>query len=83
MRTKRIEYENDTIMVDKDLEKTIEEKSKDFVNDILSNVGKEYLIPDLEQVILRNIMFAIVNRQMFEFYDVDMEDFDIDRDAED
>lgn len=73
MRTKRLEYENGTIMVDKELEETIREKSNAFVNDILSNVGKEYLIPDVEQVILRNVIFAIINRQTFEFYDIDME----------
>lgn len=71
MRTKRLEYENGTIMVDKELEETIREKSNAFVNDILSNVGKEYLIPDVEQVILRNVMFAIINRQTFEFYDME------------
>ena len=60
-------------MVDKELEETIREKSNAFVNDILSNVGKEYLIPDVEQVILRNVIFAIINRQTFEFYDIDME----------
>ncbi len=73
MRTKRLEYENGTIMVDKELEETIREKSNAFVNDILSNVGKEYLIPDVEQVILRYVIFAIINRQTFEFYDIDME----------
>ena len=71
MRTKRIEYKNGTIMVDADLEETIREKSNAFVNDILSNVGKEYLIPDIEQVILRNVIFAIINRQTFEFYDME------------
>lgn len=63
MRTKRLEYKKGTIMVDEDLEETIREKSNAFVNDILSNVGKEYLIPDVEQVILRNVIFAIINRQ--------------------
>lgn len=58
-------------MVDKELEETIREKSNAFVNDILSNVGKEYLIPDVEQVILRYVMFAIINRQTFEFYDME------------
>lgn len=71
MRTKRLEYKNGTIMVDKELEETIREKSNVFVNDILSNVGKEYLIPDVEQVILRYVMFAIINRQTFEFYDME------------
>lgn len=71
MRTKRLEYTKGTIMVDKDLEETIREKSNAFVNDILSNVGKEYLIPDVEQVILRNVLFAIINRQTFEFYDME------------
>ena len=33
-RTKRLEYEKGTIMVDKDLEETIREKSNIFVNDI-------------------------------------------------
>lgn len=73
MRTKRLEYKNGTIMVDKELEETIRKKSNVFVNDILSNVGKEYLIPDVEQVILRNVIFAIINRQTFEFYDIDGE----------
>lgn len=71
MRTKRLEYTKGTIMVDKDLEETIREKSNAFVNDILSNVGKEYLIPDVEQVILRNVLFAIINRQTFEFYNME------------
>lgn len=60
-------------MVDKELEETIREKSNAFVNDILSNIGKEYLIPDVEQVILRNVIFAIINRQTFEFYEIDEE----------
>ena len=73
MRTKRLEYKKGTIIVDEDLEGTIREKSNTFVNDILSNVGKEYLIPDIEQVILRNVIFAIINRQTFEYFDIDME----------
>lgn len=58
-------------MVDKELEETIRKKSNVFVNDILSNIGKEYLIPDVEQVILRYVMFAIIDRQTFEFYDME------------
>lgn len=73
MRTKRIEYESGYIAKDEKLEKEIMVAAKEFVKNILDNIGSEYIIPDLEPIIMMNVSIAISDRAIEEGYENMME----------
>lgn len=73
MRTKRIEYESGYIVKDEKLEKEIMVAAKEFVNNILDNIGSEYIIPDLEPLIMMNVSIVISDRAIEEGYEIMME----------
>lgn len=66
MRIKRLEYKYGTMTTDEDLEKDIQERANRFVNDILTDVGKEYIIPDLEPLIMGAVLYAITDKAIIE-----------------
>lgn len=72
MRTKRIEYEIGYIVKDEKLEKEIMVAAKEFVKNILDNIGSEYIIPDLEPLIMMNVSIAISDRAIEEGYEIMM-----------
>lgn len=52
MRTKRIEYEGTLYEIkDESLDKEIEKRTRNFIEDIFNGIGKEYIIPGLELLI--------------------------------
>ncbi len=66
MRTKRVEYDKGLFIKDEALEKEIDLKAKEFVNDILDNVGKDYAIHDLEPIIVDTIISLIAGKAIDE-----------------
>lgn len=66
MRTKRVEYEYGSIGIDKDLEETIQDRANGFVANILDGIGSEYLIPDLEPLIMGAVLSAITDKAVIE-----------------
>ena len=66
MRTKRVEYEHGSIGTNEYLEKTIQERANGFVTDILDGIGSEYLIPDLEPLIMGSVLYAITDKAIIE-----------------
>lgn len=75
MRTKRIEYEYGSIGINKDLEETIQERANGFVTDILDGIGSEYLIPDLEPLIMGAVLNAITDKAVIETQESLMEEW--------
>ena len=75
-RTKRVEYEHGSINVNEDLEKTIQERANGFVADILDGIGSEYLIPDLEPLIMGAVLYAISDRAIIEAHESMMEEWE-------
>lgn len=75
MRTKRLEYKYGTMATDEDLEKDIQERANRFVNDILTDVGKEYIIPDLESLIMGAVYYAIADKAIIETQENMMENW--------
>ena len=73
MRTKRIEYENGYFVKDEKLDKEIMVAAKKFVKNILDNIGSEYIIPDLELLIMINVSVAISDIAIKEGYEIMME----------
>lgn len=71
MRTKRVEYDKGLFVRDENLEAEITSKAKEFVNDILDGVGKEYAIHDLEPIIVSTVISAIADK-VFDEYDMRM-----------
>ena len=67
MRTKRVEYDKGLFVKDENLEAEITSKAKEFVNDILDGVGKEYAIHDLEPIIINTVFSAIADKVMNEY----------------
>lgn len=67
MRTKRVEYDKGVFVTDEDLEAKITSKAKEFVNDILDGVGKEYAIHDLEPIIVSTVISAIADKVIYEY----------------
>lgn len=67
MRTKRVEYDKGLFVTDEALEAKITSKAKEFVNDILDGVGKEYAIHDLEPIIVSTVISAIADKVMYEY----------------
>ena len=60
MRTKRIEYEGILYEIkDENLDKEIEKRTRNFIEDIFNGIGKEYIIPDLELLITQQMKIAI------------------------
>ena len=76
MRTKRVEYEHGSISINEDLEKTIQKRADDFVTDILDGVGSEYLIPDLEPLIMSAVLYAITDKAIIETQESLMEEWE-------
>ena len=66
MRTKRVEYKHGSIGINEYLEKTIKERANGFVTDILDGIGSEYLIPDLEPLIMGSVLCAISDKAIIE-----------------
>lgn len=75
-RTKRVEYEHGSINVNEDLEKTIQERANGFVADILDGIGSEYLIPDLEPLIMGAVLSAITDKAVIETQESLMEEWE-------
>ena len=67
MRTKRVEYDKGLFMKDEVLEAKITSKAKEFVNDILDGIGKEYAIHDLEPIIVSTVISAIADKVIDEY----------------
>lgn len=67
MRVKRVEYDKGIFVTDKDLEVEITSKAKEFVNDILYGIGKEYAIHDLEPIIVSTVINAITDKVIDEY----------------
>lgn len=67
MRTKRVEYDKGLFVKDEVLEAKITSKAKEFVNDILDGVGKEYAIHDLEPIIISTVISAIADKIINEY----------------
>jgi len=67
MRTKRVEYDKGLFVTDEALEAEITSKAKEFVNDILDGVGKEYAIHDLEPIIVSSVISAIADKVINEY----------------
>lgn len=76
MRTKRLEYKYGTMATDEDLEKNIQERANRFVDDILTDIGKEYIIPDLEPLIMGSVLCAISDKAIIETQENMMEDWE-------
>lgn len=71
MRTKRIEYEGTLYEIkDESLDKEIEKRTKNFIEDIFNGAGKEYIIPDLELLITQQIRIAITEFSLNEAYEI-------------
>jgi len=66
VRTKRVEYDRGCFVKDEALEKEIDFKAREFVNDILDGVGKDYAIHDLEPIIVDTIIGLIAGRAIDE-----------------
>ena len=77
MRTKRIEYETGYIVKDEKLEKEIMVAAKEFVKNILDNIGSEYIIPDLEPIIMMSVSIAISDRAIEEGYEIMMKNKEV------
>lgn len=67
MRTKRVEYDKGLFVKDEVLEAKITSKAKEFVNDILDGIGKEYAIHDLEPIIVSTVISAIADKVIYEY----------------
>ena len=67
MRVKRVEYDKGLFVTDEDLEAEITSKAKEFVNDILDGIGKEYAIHDLEPIIVNTVISAIADKVIDEY----------------
>ncbi len=67
MRAKRVEYDRGLFVTDEELEKKITSKAKEFVNDILDGIGKEYEIHDLEPSIADTGINAIADKIIDEY----------------
>lgn len=67
MRTKRVEYDKGIFVIDRELETEITFKAKEFVNDILDGIGKEYAIHDLEPIIVNTVISAIADKVIDEY----------------
>ena len=67
MRVKRVEYDKWIFVTDEDLEVEITSKAKEFVNDILYGIGKEYAIHDLEPIIVSTVISAITDKVIDEY----------------
>lgn len=67
MRTKRVEYDKGLFVTDEGLKVEITSKAKEFVNDILDGIGKEYAIHDLEPIIISTVISAIANKVINEY----------------
>lgn len=67
MRTKRVEYDEGLFVTDEELEAEITSKAKEFVNDILDGIGKEYAIHDLEPIIVSTVISAIADKVINEY----------------
>lgn len=67
MRVKRVEYDKGLFVIDKELETEITFKAKEFVNDILDGIGKEYAIHDLEPIIVDTVINAITDKVIDEY----------------
>ena len=67
MRIKRVEYDNGLFVTDENLEMEITSKAKEFVNDILYGIGKEYAIHDLEPIIVSTVIRAITDKVIDEY----------------
>jgi hypothetical protein len=75
MRTKRVEYEYGSIGINKDLEEIIQERANGFVTDILDGIGSEYLIPDLEPLIMGAVLNSITDKAIIETQESLMEEW--------
>lgn len=60
----------------KTLKKTIQERANDFVADILDGIGSEYLIPDLEPLIMGAVLSAITDKAVIETQESLMEEWE-------
>jgi hypothetical protein len=70
VRTKRIEYEGTLYEIkDENLDKEIEKRTRNFIEDIFNGVGKEYIIPDLELLITQQMKIAIADFCFKEAYE--------------
>ena len=67
MRVKRVEYDKGLFVKDEVLEAKITSKAKEFVNDILDGIGKEYAIHDLEPIIVSTVISAIADKVIYEY----------------
>lgn len=67
MRTKRVEYDKGLFAIDEELEREITSKAKEFVNDILDGIGKEYVIHDLESIIVSTVISFITDKIIDEY----------------
>lgn len=66
MRDKRIKYDKGLFVEDSALEKEINTKTKEFVTSILDGIGKDYLIPDLEPLIMTAVITEISDKAITE-----------------
>lgn len=67
MRVKRVKYDKGPFVTEEDLEAEITSKAKEFVNDILDGIGKEYAIHYLEPIIVDTVISAITNKAIYEY----------------
>lgn len=66
MRDKRVKYDKGLFIIDEELEAEINSKAKEFVNDILYGIGKEYAIHDLEPLIMSAVNTEIADKAITE-----------------
>lgn len=66
MRDKRIKYDKGLFVDNTELEKEISAKAREFVISILDGIGKDYLIPDLEPLIMTAVITEISDKAITE-----------------
>lgn len=69
MRIKRIEYDKGYFITDKNLEQTISDEACRFVDEIVDGVGKDYIMPDLQGLIMSIVQEKLIRRLLQEGYE--------------
>lgn len=67
MRDKRVKYDKGLYVEDNALLHEINNKAREFVIGILDGIGKDYLIPDLEPLIMSAVITEISDKELVEY----------------
>ena len=67
MRDKRVKYDTGLYVEDRALLHEINNKAREFVIGILDGIGKDYLIPDLEPLIISAVTAEILDKELVEY----------------